>query len=142
MVKKYITKSASDTIALGERVARRLKPGDVVFLVGELGSGKTTFAKGLCRGLGVRELVTSSSFVIVSEYKGRIRINHIDLYRLDERSSSLLPLNDYFIKDGITIIEWADRISDFARQNVSGFYVIFTTKKRNEREIRIEDIRH
>ncbi len=142
MVKKYLTKSRTETIALGKRFARRLRPGDVAYLTGELGSGKTTFTKGICIGLGVHEPVTSPSFVIVTEYKGRMRVSHIDLYRLNEDDFSSLPIEEYYISDGITIVEWADRLKNLAKRNYDGFHIQFSVKGKNKREISINDLRH
>jgi len=140
--KKYITKSGVETIALGRRFARRLKPSDIIYLAGELGSGKTTFTKGICVELGVKEVVTSPSFVIVSEYQGRIRICHIDLYRLSESDFTTLALEEYYISHGITIIEWADRLPHFSQRRYTGFYIFFNVKGKNEREICIEELRN
>ncbi len=141
MLSKYLTTSRTETIALGKQYARKLRPGDIIYLAGELGSGKTTFTKGLCIGLGVKEAVTSPSFVIVTEYRGRMPVCHIDLYRLNERDINDFPVEEYYISDGITIIEWADRLNEFAQHNRSGVYVLFSVKGRNKREISIEDFR-
>src|SRR5438552_4532249 len=106
------TTSAEQTEAAGERLAAALGPGDVVALVGELGAGKTCFVQGLVRGLGATTLATSPTFVLVNEYRGRLPIHHVDAYRVsgpaDMVDIGLLELID---SDGITIIEWADRIS-------------------------------
>ncbi len=141
-IKKYLTKSPSKTIALAKKFARALKPKDILFLAGELGSGKTTFTKGICLGLGIKEPVTSPSFVIVSEYKGKVKVSHIDLYRLKESDFSMLPLEEYYITDGITIIEWADRLPQFLSRSIAGIYIYFSITKNNKREITIEDLRN
>ncbi|MEO0095100.1 MAG: tRNA (adenosine(37)-N6)-threonylcarbamoyltransferase complex ATPase subunit type 1 TsaE [candidate division WOR-3 bacterium] len=140
-IKRYITGSPNETINLAKKIARKLKPKDIIFLAGELGSGKTTFTKGICLGLGVKEPVTSPSFVIVSEYKGKMKVSHIDLYRLKESDFSTLPVEEYYITDGITIIEWADRLPKFLERNMRGLYISFRVIKDNEREIKIEDLR-
>lgn len=128
--------SPQETIAIGRQIAATLKLGDVVYLFGDLGSGKTVFVKGICQGLGVKEEVTSPSFVIATEYKGRMPISHIDLYRLDQKNAAALPVDEYFLENGITIIEWADRI------NIkNGLRVKFDIKGVNTREIIIEDFR-
>jgi len=99
-----------DTAALGEALARTLGPGDVVALYGELGSGKTCFVQGLVRGLGVTTVATSPTFVLVNEYRGRLPIHHVDVYR----TGSLTELVDFGLLDmmggdGVTLLEWADR---------------------------------
>jgi tRNA threonylcarbamoyladenosine biosynthesis protein TsaE len=107
---RAVTGSAEETRALGERFSRRLEPGDVVALYGGLGSGKTTLAQGICRGLGVREVVNSPSFTIVNEYRGRCPVYHLDCYRL-EGTDDLLELGceEYFYGDGVCLIEWAEK---------------------------------
>jgi len=96
----------------GRELGRKLGPGDVVALYGELGSGKTTLAKAIAAGLGVTETVTSPTFTLVCEYKsGRLPLYHIDIYRLDKPEElSDIGLDEFFYGRGITIVEWADRI--------------------------------
>jgi len=110
---KIISKSIEDTIQIGERLAKKLKKGDCVALVGDLGAGKTVFTKGIAKGLSVKNAryVNSPTFVIIKEYKGRLPLYHFDLYRLN--SSSLIDaenFEEYFYGDGVTVIEWADKI--------------------------------
>lgn len=137
-IEHIVTASPQETIDLAEKIAARLEPGDITYLYGELGSGKTIFAKGLCLGLGIKEDVTSSSFVIVTEYKGRIPVVHIDLYRLDETALDILSIEEYITRDGITIIEWADRLN---RELIPGLHVRIIINEKHEREISIEDHR-
>lgn len=109
-VEQKITQSAAETIELGRALARRLKSGDVVAFFGELGSGKTTMIKGIAAGLGVTETVRSPSFVIVTEYRGRVPVYHIDLYRLEGLSAlDGVGLEDYLGGDGVCLVEWAER---------------------------------
>ena len=87
-----------------------LRAGSVIALHGELGSGKTTFVKGLAAALGVPDLVTSPSFSLVNEYEGRVRLFHVDLYRLQgPQEVELLDLETILAAGGITVIEWAER---------------------------------
>ncbi len=108
-----ISNSVEDTISIGERLARKLKAGDCVALIGNLGSGKTVMTKGIAKGLGVKKTryVNSPTFVIIKEYKGRIPLYHFDLYRLN--TTGILDVEsyeEYFYGDGVTVIEWADKI--------------------------------
>ncbi len=110
---KTTTHTRNETIALGRKVARRLTKGDCVALIGELGSGKTVFTKGIAEGLGLGDsrYVNSPSFVIVKEYKGRVPLYHFDIYRLEgEASLEGIGYDEYFYGDGVTVIEWADKI--------------------------------
>lgn len=108
-----ISKSIEETIAAGAKLGRKLKPGDVVALIGDLGSGKTVLTKGIAQGLGVKNVkyVNSPTFVIIKEHKGKIPLYHFDLYRLN-RSSVIDAENfeEYFYGDGVAVVEWADRI--------------------------------
>lgn len=136
---KTITHSPRETMDLGRRIASELRAGDIIYLSGELGSGKTVLVKGICQGLGVKEQVTSSSFVIATEYKGCMLISHVDLYRLGRNDIAALPIDEYIFKDGVTIIEWADRMRNKKRAGVCIEISILGTEKR---EFLIEDLRH
>ena len=108
-----ITDSPEETIQLGARFAEKLSSGDVVALVGDLGSGKTVFVKGMALGLCVKDplYVNSPSFVILKEYAGKKKLYHLDVYRLDLKGfCETLDYEKYFYGDGITAIEWADKI--------------------------------
>jgi tRNA threonylcarbamoyladenosine biosynthesis protein TsaE len=97
---------------LGERLGRLLRAGDVIALVGPLGVGKTVLAKGIGRGLLVREEVLSPSFNIVLEYAGRLPYRHIDFYRLKDAGEAFdIGIEEYVEWEGVTVIEWADRIA-------------------------------
>lgn len=107
------TNSTRETVRIGRNVGIRLRPGDVVALVGGLGTGKTHFIKGLAAGAGVKKsaYISSPSFTLINEYPGRIPFYHIDLYRLETgKEAEELGLEEYFRGQGITAIEWADRI--------------------------------
>lgn len=104
------TCSEEETSAAGERLAASLRPGDLVLLYGDLGSGKTAFVRGLARGLGADpEEVSSPTFTLVQEYPGRVTLFHVDLYRLDEREADDLGLEELILGDGVVAIEWAER---------------------------------
>ena len=106
----FHTSSAAETIQLGRTLASHLEAGDVIALYGDLGAGKTTMIKGVAAGLGVGDVVKSPSFVIVTEYAGRLPIYHVDLYRLNENSDfESIGLDSYLEGDGVCLIEWAER---------------------------------
>ena len=103
--------SPDATERLAGRLAQVAEPGDVLALIGDLGAGKTRFAKGFAAGLGVDATVNSPSFVLMTEYLGRLALFHIDLYRLADASDAVASgLLDERQRDGVTLIEWADRL--------------------------------
>jgi len=101
-----------DTILIGEKLAQLLKPGDVLTLEGQLGAGKTTFTKGLAKGIGVKRHISSPTFTIIKEYEGKLPFYHMDVYRL-ENSEEDIGFDEYFNGDGVTVVEWAQFIEDF-----------------------------
>jgi tRNA threonylcarbamoyladenosine biosynthesis protein TsaE len=132
------TKSASETIRIGRSIGSRLRSGDVVALVGELGAGKTQFIKGLAAGLGASKgaYVSSPSFTLINEYPGGIPLYHIDLFRLGgEKEAEDLGLEDYFRGDGITVIEWADKISSLLPEEILLIHIAYTGKTTRTLEI-------
>jgi tRNA threonylcarbamoyladenosine biosynthesis protein TsaE len=101
------TAGAAETERLGEALGRLVVPGDVILLSGDLGAGKTTFTRGLARGAGVSEPVTSPSFTLLHEYAGRLPVYHFDLYRLTaEEELAELGLMEYLYGDGVAVVEW------------------------------------
>jgi tRNA threonylcarbamoyladenosine biosynthesis protein TsaE len=107
-----ISRSVQDTILLGQDIGSLLAEGDVVALVGELGSGKTWLTKGIAYGLGVSPgmVITSPSFALVNEYQGRVTFFHVDLYRLDTLSEVLSAgLEEYLHAGGVVVLEWGNR---------------------------------
>ena len=106
------TNSPSETKALGRKIGRELKSGDLIALIGELGAGKTCLVQGLAVGLGVnpKDYVASPSFVLVKEYRGRLPIYHIDLFRIKNTEElESLGYEEYLYGEGVGIIEWAER---------------------------------
>ena len=106
------TSTAAGTIKLGERIAARLKPNTIIALTGELGAGKTTLIQGIAKGLGIKNYVTSPTFTIINEFKGKLPLFHMDLYRVGEADISDLGLDECFDRGGVTVIEWAEKIKD------------------------------
>ena len=109
-----ISNSAEETRKLGEELAADLRPGDVILLEGPLGAGKSELARGIARGLGVRETVTSPSFTILNVYtSGRLPLYHFDWYRLEsEEELYELGLAEYLGGDGVALVEWPGRCPD------------------------------
>lgn len=106
----FISENAEQTLSFAESYARTLRPGDVVILDGEMGAGKTVFAKGVARGLGITDEVLSPTYAYMNDYYGRLY--HFDCYRLsDGGQAEALGLCDYFYADGICLVEWAENIS-------------------------------
>jgi len=96
---------------LGRKIGAFLVPNDVVCLTGTLGAGKTTLIQGIAEGAGVKDYVTSPTFIIINEYKGRIPFFHVDLYRLDnEEQIEDLGIEEYFERGGACVIEWAEKL--------------------------------
>jgi len=107
-VERIESRSAAETEALGARIAERLEPGDVVVVSGEVGAGKTTLIRGICRALGIEEPVTSPTFTIGQRYSGgRLPVSHLDLYRLESlEGEDPALLDDYLAADGVAFVEW------------------------------------
>ena len=105
------TGSEEETRALGAELGAAAESGDIVLLRGRFGAGKTTLVQGIARGLGIEESVTSPSFVIANEYRGRIPLYHIDLYRVDHMDSvTFEAVAEYFGSDGLCVVEWAGSV--------------------------------
>ncbi len=110
---RIVLKGLKETEEFGEKLGSILKPGDIISLTGDLGAGKTTLTKSIGKGLGVEDYITSPTFTLINEYKGRINLYHFDVYRL-EGSMDLYDLGfeEYIYSDGISIIEWGDKIEE------------------------------
>lgn len=108
---KLTMRSEKDTVYLAQNIESEKFPDMVICLYGELGSGKTVFAKAFGQAMGIDD-VTSSTFNIIKEYNGELPLYHMDVYRVDNNIDNL-GIDEYFSKGGVTIIEWADMISDY-----------------------------
>ncbi len=138
--RKYISKSDVETIEIGFRLGKTLKPGDVVGLYGELGAGKTTMIKGIAKAFGLNERdILSASFTIIADYNTNPPFIHVDLYRIRNYSElEELGLWDYLKGDNILVIEWAEKLE----KELSGNLIKVKIKSINEnmREIIIEGV--
>ena len=110
---RVISSSEQETRELGKRMAGKVTPGTVISLRGSLGAGKTVFAKGFAEGLGITEAIVSPTFTLVQEYDGRLKLYHLDLYRLSgEDEFESMGGEDFLYSDGVALIEWSEKIED------------------------------
>ena len=111
---EHVTNSQEETEALGEMLAGRLEPGTVIAFTGDRGAGKTAFVRGLARGLGITERVTSPTFTIVNEYEGgRLPLFHFDMYRLGSADELFdIGWEDYLMRGGVCAVEWSENVAD------------------------------
>ena len=110
---EFLSHSTAETEAAGDALARRLRPGTVLAYQGGLGMGKTAFTRGLARGLGCEDRVTSPTFTIVNEYEGRIPLFHFDMYRLPDADALFdIGWEDYLGRGGVCAVEWSERVED------------------------------
>lgn len=111
---KIKTNDAEQTEKIGAQLAPILEPNDVLLLDGDLGAGKTTFTKGLAKGLGIKRYVKSPTFTIIHEYhEGRMPLYHMDVYRLEDGGGDDLGWDEYFFGGGVSVIEWSQYIRDY-----------------------------
>ncbi|MCL6517494.1 MAG: tRNA (adenosine(37)-N6)-threonylcarbamoyltransferase complex ATPase subunit type 1 TsaE [Alicyclobacillus sp.] len=138
------SRGPQETFALGERLGEILRPGDVVLLTGGLGAGKTTFAKGIAKGLGVEDEVTSPTFTRMAEYEGRIPLVHMDLYRLWEEAPSEeaalraladLGWEDALESDAAVLMEWPGKAADAAGDALEVEFTAVPLPRVDEREL-------
>ena len=107
---EIVSNSAEETRKIGMKLGKLAASGDVIFLVGTLGAGKTCLTQGIARGLSIDEYTASPSFVLVREHRGKLPLYHIDLYRLDRiEEVAQLGLDDYLYGNGVCVVEWADK---------------------------------
>ena len=133
-----ITNSTDETVRLGEKFSYFIQQGDVYAFIGELASGKTTFIKGILKGLQFEQQVTSPTFTLVNEYDAKYPVIHVDCYREEDLERWVrLGMNDYMNEENIVIIEWANKMEPLLPSNT--VHVQFTHKSLNSREIILKD---
>jgi tRNA threonylcarbamoyladenosine biosynthesis protein TsaE len=139
-MKVFLSKSCEETVSLGRSFGAMLQPGDIVALLGNLGSGKTQFVTGICKGLGVEDHVASPTYTLINEYKASLAtVIHIDLYRIVSQSEiEELGIEEYFNERYICLIEWAERVAEILPQWHHAIKFSHTGNE-EEREIRIEE---
>lgn len=113
MREKTETKSELETLEFGKSLGEKASPGDIFLLKGDLGVGKTVFAKGFALGLGIEEPVVSPTFTIVHEYEGRLPLYHFDVYRIADPDEMYdIGFDEYLYGDGVCLIEWPEMVED------------------------------
>ncbi len=138
MSMRFITHSPEETIKTAEKIGSVLKAGDMIAYKGGLGAGKTTFTRGIANGLGLGDCVSSPTFALVNEYRGKnITLYHFDMYRIQtEDGLETTGFFDYPFEDNIAVIEWSENIAEFLPENI--IYITINTIGENDREIIIE----
>lgn len=112
-MKEFRTGSAEETAKLGKKLGEALEKGDIVCLIGDLGTGKTAFTNGIAEGLGIKGYITSPTFTLVNEYKGRVPLYHFDVYRITDPDEMFeIGFEEYLEGSGVVVIEWADAIGE------------------------------
>ncbi|MCL2355687.1 MAG: tRNA (adenosine(37)-N6)-threonylcarbamoyltransferase complex ATPase subunit type 1 TsaE [Defluviitaleaceae bacterium] len=135
---KFISFSAEDTEKIAFDFGLNAKPGDIFCLSGELGAGKTVFAKGFARGVGYEGRVTSPTFAVMNEYTGKLPIYHFDLYRLDAGDLEGIGCEEYFFGNGVSLVEWPERADIFHGANIF-FVKILPAENETDRVIYVEN---
>jgi len=134
-----LSRSPEETQRAAATLAAALQPGSVLALHGDLGAGKTCFIQGLARALGVTATVNSPTYTIISEYRGRLPLYHVDLYRLDDAEEALRTgLDEYLHGDGVTAIEWAERAAPLLPAHTIHVYLAAGASP-DERTIEIQE---
>ncbi len=138
-----VTASAGQTIEVGRKFGQQLKGGEIVCLIGTLGSGKTHLIKGIAKGAGAddnKTTINSPTFVLVNEYQGRFDIYHIDAYRLESiEDFERIGFDDFCYRNSVVLIEWADKIMPALNQQ-DCIVIELEHKSKNERSIRFKNI--
>ncbi len=134
MKKIFKTNNALETINLGEKIGSLLNISDVVLLTGDLSAGKTTLTKGIGKALGVKSIINSPTFTIVKEYRGRIPLYHLDLYRLDGLNNDF-DLEEFIGGDGVCVIEWPYQVTDLLPDEYLKVNIIRLSLEEREVEI-------
>lgn len=134
----FFTHSADETTALGYKIGKKLKKGDIIAMQGTLAAGKTTITKGIAQALDISEEITSPTFCLISEYYGKMPLYHMDVYRLDGTEDFInLGVDDMLYGDGVCIIEWSEKIMDELPKNAIILRIL--PQDDNSRKIEIEN---
>ncbi|MBD8016284.1 MULTISPECIES: tRNA (adenosine(37)-N6)-threonylcarbamoyltransferase complex ATPase subunit type 1 TsaE [Planococcus] len=129
--------SPAETEAFAASLAELLEPRDLLTLEGDLGAGKTTFTKGLAKGLGIQRMVNSPTFTILKQYSGRLELNHFDVYRL-ENSDEDIGFDEFFSSEAVSVVEWATFIEEYLP--TERLEITITRQSEQERKIILHPI--
>ncbi len=134
-----ISNSAEETIEIGSMIGEKLKKGDVLSLRGSLGAGKTVLAKGIAKAFGITEAIVSPTFTLVQEYEGKMKLYHLDLYRLSgEDEFESMGGEEFLYPDGVTLIEWSEKIQSMLPDNT--IYITIDINEDLSRSINAEGL--
>ncbi len=115
---EYIVTTVDETYKIGEHIGSLVNSGDIICLIGDLGTGKTHLTKGIAKGLDIEDNITSPTFTIVNEYTGRLKLYHFDVYRVNDPDEiEAIGFDEYIFSDGVSIIEWANYIEELIPPN-------------------------
>ncbi|MBZ9685107.1 tRNA (adenosine(37)-N6)-threonylcarbamoyltransferase complex ATPase subunit type 1 TsaE [Clostridium estertheticum] len=115
---EFVVTTVEETYKIGKRIGELVNSGDIICLIGDLGTGKTHLAKGIAKGLGIEDHVTSPTFTIVNEYTGRLKLYHFDVYRVNDPDEiEAIGFDEYIFSDAVSIIEWANYIEELIPSN-------------------------
>lgn len=136
--------SPEDTIVLGTKLGKLLIGGEIITINGDLGTGKTEFTKGIAKGLAIDDYIVSPTYVIVNEYKGRLKLNHFDVYRVNDSMEIMtLGFDEYIFSEAVSVIEWSNLISDIIPRDTIDIIIYKDLEKGMDyRKISIEDNRN
>ena len=134
----FTTHSPEETIEIGKKIGTLLQKGDILALQGTLAAGKTTITKGIAQSLGVKDVITSPTFCLISEYEGKMPLYHMDVYRLDGAEDfANLGTEDMLYGNGISIIEWSEKImSELPKKTIK---IVITPNEDGSRSMAIEN---
>ncbi|GCD08593.1 tRNA (adenosine(37)-N6)-threonylcarbamoyltransferase complex ATPase subunit type 1 TsaE [Clostridium tagluense] len=115
---EFVVTTVEETYKIGELIGELVNSGDIICLIGDLGTGKTHLTKGIAKGLGIEDHVTSPTFTIVNEYTGRLTLYHFDVYRVNDPDEiEAIGFDEYIFSDAVSIIEWANYIEELIPRN-------------------------
>lgn len=130
-MREIVINGVEETVEFGRKLGEEAQPGEILALIGDLGTGKTTLTKSIAEGIGVKEDITSPTFNIVNEYhSGRLPLYHFDVYRLDSGADLIdIGAEEYFDAGGVCIIEWADRVAEILPDDTKVIFLEYGSKE-------------
>ncbi len=136
------TRSAEETSALGQKLAKSLKPGDILALYGDLAAGKTTFTRGLTEAFHTNQPATSPTFTLINEYPGELTVYHFDCYRIkDAREILYLGFEEYLEMEGLVVVEWPEKVEEYLPDDTIRIFLNLSDEGESIRNITIQSPR-